>query len=63
MSVSIGSAFGGSEQIRYRYRGRAAHRLRSVLRSGASLELRFSAEASNPEAGVAAAQRTTKLRA
>jgi hypothetical protein len=63
MNVSITPASGGSGQVTYRYRGQALRRLRRLLRSGASLELRLSAEASNPEAGVAVAQRTTKLRA
>ncbi len=61
MGVSIAPASGGSEQISYRYRGRARRRVRSVWRSGASLELRLSAEASNPEAGVALAESITKL--
>jgi hypothetical protein len=61
MSVSIVPTSGGSEQVAYRYRGRALRRLRRVLRSGARIELRISADASNPEAGVAVAQCTTKL--
>lgn len=62
MSVSIAPTAGGSEQVTYRSHGRALRRLRRILRSGASLELRLSAEASNPEAGVAVAQGAAKLR-
>ncbi len=61
MSVSIAPASGGSEQMTHRYRGRALRRLRRVLGSGARIELRLSAEASDPEAGVAVAQGAAKL--
>ncbi len=60
-STRVSIAEEGSEQITYRYHGRGLRRLRRLLRGGARVELRLSAEASSPEAGAATATATAIL--